>query len=278
MGRWNACSRSYAAGTTALPWVSDADRGPVMDRKASSRARILIASAQTLVRVGVMAALTRAPDLEIVGEVQHGQEAQQMLELCRTVRPDLVLVELDNGYESGLQVARKIKAEHKETVVLALTNQENEELLLRLVKAGIRGYVPMDSSPDQLAAAIRAALRGGSPMNRELAMQLLANLTEDAPERREAPYAESAPLSPSGTTESPLTPREVEVLSRIAAGKSNREIARELHLSISTVKTHLEHIFSKLKVSDRTQAAFRAAELNLLPEQIIANQSAELDS
>src|SRR3712207_5360509 len=71
----------------------------------------------------------------------------------------------------------------------------------------------------------------------------------------------------------PLTPREVEVLSHVAVGKSNREIARELHLSLSTVKTHLEHIFSKLEVNDRAQAAFRAAELNLLPEQTVENRS-----
>lgn len=261
-----------------MPWVSGADRVPLVDKKAPSPARILIASAQTLVRVGVMAALTRVPDLEIVGEVQYGQDAQQILEHCRTLQPDLVLVELDNGYKSGLEVAREIKAMRLETVVLALTNQENEELLLRLAKAGIRGYVPMDSSPDQLAAAIRAALRGRSPINRELAMQLLANLTEDVPERQAAPYAESAPLRTSEATEPLLTPREVEVLSYIAVGKSNREIAKELHLSLSTVKTHLEHVFSKLKVSDRTQAAFRAAELNLLPEQIVADQSIESDS
>jgi len=249
-----------------------------MDEKASSRARILIASAQTLVRVGVKAALTRVPDLEIVGEIQYGQEPRRILELCSTLRPDLLLIDLDNGYKGGLEVAREIKAKHPEAVVLALTNQENEELLLRVVKAGIRGYVPTDSSPEQLAAAIRAALRGKSPVNREVAMQLLAILTEDAPERRTAPPAESSPLSASAATESPLTPREVEILSHIAVGKSNRQIAMGLHLSISTVKTHLEHIFSKLKVSDRTQAAFRAAELNLLPEQKISSKTAELDN
>jgi DNA-binding NarL/FixJ family response regulator len=261
-----------------LLWVSDADRGTVVNKKASSRARILIASAQTLVGVGVIAALTRAPDLEIVGEVRYGEESQQIFDLCSTLRPDLVLVELDNGYRSGLEVARAIKAKHPEIVLLALTNQENEELLLKVIKVGIRGYVSMDSSPDQLAAAIRAALRGASPVNRELAMHLLANLAEDALERGAAPYAESAPLRPSEVTQSPLTPREVEILSHIAVGKSNREIARELHCSVSTVKTHLEHVFSKLGVNDRTQAAFRAAELNLLPEQIIANQSIEPDS
>jgi len=245
----------------------------VVDERASSRPRILVASAQALVRAGVEAALARAPDLEVVGgEVRYGQERpRQVLELCRTLRPDLVLVELNNGYGTGLKVAREIKDSHLETVVLALTSQENEELLLGVVKAGVHGYVPMDSSPDQLAAAIRAALRGGSPMNRELAMQVLENLAEDASERRAAHYAAS--LGPSKATASPLTPREVEVLSHIAAGKSNREIAWELHLSISTVKTHLERIFSKLEVSDRTQAALRAVELNLLPEQFIANRS-----
>jgi DNA-binding NarL/FixJ family response regulator len=243
-----------------------------VDKKASPHARILIASPQALVWAGVEEALAQAPDLEIVGEVQYGQETpQQVLELCRTLRPDLVLVELDNGCKGGLEVAREIRAERLETVVLALTSQENQELLLGVVEAGIRGYVPVTSSPDQLAAAIRAALRGGSPINRELAMQVLANLTEDASERRAASNAAS--LRSSKATASPLTPREVEVLSHIAVGKSNREIARELHLSLSTVKTHLEHAFSKLEVGDRTQAALRAAELNLLPELIIANQS-----
>ena len=247
-----------------------------MDKKASSHARILVASAQALVRMGVEAALARAPDLELVGEVRYGRETpRQVLELCRTLRPDLVLVELDNGHNGGLEIAREIKARHLQTAVLALTNQENEELLLGVVKAGIRGYVPVDSSPDQLAAAIRAALRGGSPMNRELAMQALANLTqEEASKRRAAHYAASARSSKA--TASPLTPREVEVLSHIAVGKSNREIARELHLSISTVKTHLEHAFFKLGVGDRTQAALRTAELILLPEQFTANRSIDL--
>ena len=251
-----------------------------MDKRASSHARILVASAQALVRMGVEAALARAPDLELVGEVRYGRETpRQVLELCRTLRPDLVLVELDNGHNGGLEIAREIKARHLQTAVLALTNQENEELLLGVVKAGIRGYVPVDSSPDQLAAAIRAALRGGSPMNRELAMQALANLTEEASERRAVRAVHYAASSwPSRATASPLTPREVEVLSHIAVGKSNREIARELHLSLSTVKTHLEHAFTKLEVSDRTQAAWRAAEWNLLPEQITANRSTSPES
>ncbi len=236
----------------------------------------MIAGAQARVRVGIEAALRRAPDLEIVGGGQHGREPQLVLELCRTLRPDLVLVEVDNGYRGGLEVAQEIKTRQLETVVLALTNQESEELLLRVAEAGIRGYVPVDSSPDHLAAAIRAALRGGAPMNRELAMDVLADLAEDTSETRSAPYAEPAPLRSSEAKEPSLTPREVEVLSHVAVGMSNREIARELHLSLSTVKTHLEHAFSKLEVSDRTQAAWRAAEWNLLPEQITANRSIDL--
>jgi DNA-binding NarL/FixJ family response regulator len=275
---WNGRLLSQAAATPASPRVSGEDRVPVVDKNVSPPARILIASAQTLVRVGVVAALARVPDLEVVGEVQYGKEAGEILELCRTLRPDLVLVDLDNGYRGGLEVVREIRAEHLETVVLALTNQENEELLLRVVGAGIRGYVPMDSSPDQLAAAIRAALRGRSPINRELAMQALTNLLGDAPERPTAPYAESPPFGTSETRGSLLTPREVDVLSHVAVGKSNRKIARELHLSLSTVKTHLEHIFSKLEVNDRAQAVFRAAELNLLPEQTVENRSIELDT
>ena len=113
-------------------------------------------------------------------------------------------------------------------------------------------------------------------MSREVAMDVLAHLAEDPSDTRSAAYAEPAPLRSSEAAEPSRTAREVEVLSHVAVGMSNREIARELHLSLSTVKTHLEHAFTKLEVSDRTQAAWRAAEWNLLPEQITANRSIEL--
>src|SRR3712207_1227806 len=104
---WNGRLLSQAATTPASPRVSGEDRVPVVDKNVSPPARILIASAQTLVRAGLVAALARVHDLEVVGEVQYGKEVGEILELCRTLRPDLVLVDLDNGYRGGLEVVRE---------------------------------------------------------------------------------------------------------------------------------------------------------------------------
>jgi DNA-binding NarL/FixJ family response regulator len=108
-------------------------------------------------------------------------------------------------------------------------------------------------------------LDGETPLDQGLAMGLLRHLAEEAAVQAARPRAEPATSGPVASTPPLLTPRETEVLSRLALGETNRQIAKELHLSLSTVKRHLEHIISKLKVSDRTQAAVKAIEMGLLP-------------
>jgi DNA-binding NarL/FixJ family response regulator len=235
-----------------------------MNETAPSPAKILIVGVQGLVRVAITTALAQAPYLEIVGECTYDQKAREILELCRTLQPDLVLMSLEKESESRLDVARQIKDERPETVMLMLINQENEDDLLRVVRAGFCGYVPTTFSPEQVVAAIRAALRGKKPINRELAMKLLTRLSGEERERQGEPHNGAASITTWGAVETLLTPRELEVLACVASGKSNREISKTLHLSLSTVKTHLEHIFFKLKVNDRVQAVFKAAELDLL--------------
>jgi two-component system, NarL family, response regulator DegU len=237
-----------------------------MDKEASSSARILIVGVQALVRAAITTALAQEPDLEIVGEIEHLQETGKISELCRTLQPDLVLISVEEESESRLEVAKEIKDERPETVVLTLINQENEDVLLRVARAGLCGYVPTSFSPEQLVAAIRSALRGRTPINRELAMKLLKRLAKEKGERQGELYSGFSRATPWGAVEAPLTPRELEVLAHVALGKSNREISKELHLSLSTVKTHLEHIFFKLGVNDRAQAVLKAAELDLLAE------------
>jgi two-component system, NarL family, response regulator DegU len=244
----------------------DRHRIPLMNETAHSPAKILVVGVQGLVRVAITTALAQAPYLEIVGECTYDQEAREIFELCRTLQPDLVLMGLNEESESRLALARQIKGKHPQTVVLTLIRQENEDVLLRVVRAGFCGYVSMNVAPEQLVAAIRAALMGLTPINRELAMKLLRRLAVEEGEPLGKPYIEPVSATAWGIVETPLTPRELEVLAHVARGKSNRKVSKELHLSLSTVKTHLENIFSKLEVNDRAQAVLKAAEFDLLAE------------
>src|SRR5215218_9101008 len=173
-----------------LRWASDGQRVPIMDREASSQARILIVGVQALVRAAITNALAQEPDLEIVGESENNQEPPEIFELCRKLQPDLVLMSLDEETESRLEIAKQIKDEHPQTVVLTLISQENEDVLLGVARAGFGGYVPTTFSAEQLVAAIRVALRGGTPINRELAMKLLQRFAQEKRELQGEHYIE----------------------------------------------------------------------------------------
>jgi DNA-binding NarL/FixJ family response regulator len=237
-----------------------------MNETTGSAVRILIVGVQALVRAGITNALAQEPDLEIVGESENVQEPREIFELYRQLRPDVILLGLDEEGENRLKATKQIKDEHPEIVVLTLISQENEDALLRVVRAGFCGYVPMSFAPEQLVAAVKSALMGRTPIGRELAMRLLRRLVAEEREPLGKPFMDPASPMAWALVENPLTPRELEVLAYVAQAKSNREISKELHLSLSTVKTHLENIFSKLRVNDRAHAVLKAAELDLLPE------------
>jgi DNA-binding NarL/FixJ family response regulator len=169
---------------------------------------------------------------------------------------------------NGLEATGKIKAEFPMTSVLIVTAHADHRLLMDAVKAGAAGYV-LKGEPSHISEAVRAVLKGETPLDQGLAMTLLRRLSEEAAAQQAAqppaqPSTAEAEAAAASVVPNPLTPRETEVLARLAMGKTNRQIATELHLSLSTVKRHLEHILSKLKVSDRTQAAVKAVEMGLL--------------
>lgn len=203
--------------------------------------------------------LTSRPDIEVVGEAEDGEEA---VELCRKTRPDLVMMDLTMPRVDGIAATRAIKSEFPKTSVLVLTAHADEELLMEAVRAGAAGYVIKDSvGPIELLDAVRGVLNGESQVDQDLVMKLV---------RRLAAEAGTSAKSAAEPTEQPgsLTQRELDVLRLLPLGKTNRQIAAQLHLSLSTVKKRLERIISKLGVSDRTQAAVKAIELGLLgPEQ-----------
>ena len=223
----------------------------------ASPARVLIADDHPLAREGIRAMMVGEPDLEVVGEATDGEEA---LELCRELLPDLVLMDVHMPEMDGLEATRAIMGERLGAVVLIVTGLESPDYLLEAVGAGAAGYILKYASRETLLSAVRGVLAGESPLNGELAMRLLGRLADGGGRSAE----------PAGKCEEErclgqLTPRELDVLRLLAEGRTNREITQQLHLSLSTVKTHLEHIMVKLEVSDRTQAALKAVELGLGP-------------
>lgn len=218
-------------------------------------ARLLLADDHDLLRRGLRGVLVGEPDLEVVGEASNGQEA---LELCRDLRPDLVLMDVRMPVVDGLAATRAIKEASPATSVLMVTMHENPDYLLEALNAGAAGYVLKDAPAERLISSIRRTLNGESPLNQELAMQLLQRL---AGQRRQDP-APKPPKRGESLPES-LTPRELEVLRLLASGNTNQQIAQTLVISRGTAKIHVERIIRKLGVSDRTQAALRAIELGL---------------
>jgi two-component system response regulator DegU len=229
--------------------------------------RMLIADDHPLFRSALRQMLSEQLDFKVVGEAADGQEA---IELCCRLRPELVLIDVRMPRMDGIAATRQIKQAFPSTVVLILTAFEDQNYLLEALEVGAAGYVLKHATPQQLADAIRKALSGGSPINHELATQLLRSLADKRRQKQtqlpsEPPNKHQEPL-PKSLSEV-LTPRELDVLRLLAMGRTNKQIAQELTISLATVKTHVEHIIAKLRVSDRLQAAIRAIELGLLGKQ-----------
>ncbi len=224
------------------------------ERQAERRVRVLLVDDHHLVIEGLRAVLSTDPMLEVIGEARTGREAVSQAE---RLRPDIILMDIRMPDMDGISATRQVKELVPTTSVIMLTMYENPDYLFEAVKAGASGYVLKDVAGPDLLAAIHTVAGGGSLLNQEVVGRFLRRLAA------EAEHASMAPVS-IGQGPERLTPRELEVLRLIAAGLSNKEIAARLEVSVATVKTHLEHILQKLKVSDRTQAAVQAVTRGLL--------------
>ncbi len=199
--------------------------------------RLLLADDHPVVRAGLRALFSAEPDMEVVAEAATAGDA---VRACATVRVDLVLMDLQFGPGAsvqGVDATRMLRAAERPPRVLILTNYDTDADILGAIEAGASGYLLKDSPPEELIAAVRAAAAGESAL---------------------APGIVDRLSSRAHTTEQGLSLREAEVLGLVAAGKSNRDIGRELFLSEATVKSHLVHIFTKLGVSSRTSAVAKA--------------------
>jgi DNA-binding NarL/FixJ family response regulator len=224
--------------------------------------RLIVADDHAMLRSGIRSMLHGEPGLEVVGEAADGAEA---LELCRRLEPDLVLMDVRMPKMDGLAATRAIKKEFPKTSVVMVTMQEDPDYLFEAVLAGAAGYVLKGATPEQLTDAVRQVLGGEFLFDQRLTIDLLRSMA--GREKPAAPPSGAESLAEEPLAEpltEPLTARETEILRLLAQGQTNPQIARELVASPGTVKNHVRDIIAKLGVSDRTQAAVRAMELDLL--------------
>jgi DNA-binding NarL/FixJ family response regulator len=212
---------------------------------------VLIADDQTLVRAGFRAILEGQPGIRVVGEAMDGRNA---VDLARRRRPDVVLMDIQMPDLDGLEATRRILAEAGEhaIAVLMLTTFDLNEYVYDALRAGASGFLLKDVLPEDLIAAVRVVAAGDGLIAPTITKRLIEQ------------FARSAPPSTRPAELGSLTPREVEVLTLIARGLSNGEIAEELVLSEATVKTHVKRVLSKLELRDRVQAVVLAYEAGLV--------------
>jgi NarL family two-component system response regulator LiaR len=217
--------------------------------------RVFIAEDHAIVRKGVRSLLSLEKDIQVIGEAANGREA---VEQVRNLKPDVVVMDLLMPELDGIQATRQIRANHPDAKVLVLTSFATDDKIFPALKAGALGYLLKDSDPAELAPAIRQVNAGEYSLHPIIARKLLQELN----------------LSPKKTSAAePLTGREVEVLRMVARGRSNRQIAEELVISLGTVRAHLSNILGKLHLASRTQATLYA-----LREGLASLDDAALDN
>ncbi len=207
--------------------------------------RVLIADDHPVVREGLAAMLARQPDIDVVGEATDGIEA---VERAETLSPDVILMDLQMPRLGGVEAIKQIRARHPQMQMIVLTTYGDDDSIFQGIAAGARGYLLKDSPRDELFRAVRAVARGESLLQPAVTTRLL--------DRFARPKGEHG--------QEMLTERELDVLRLLAKGSSNKQVGVQLHISESTVKTHVANIFQKLGVTDRTEAATVALSRGLI--------------
>jgi NarL family two-component system response regulator LiaR len=202
--------------------------------------RVLIADDHPVVREGLRALLETRPELELVGQAADGREA---VEQARTLQPDVILMDIVMPRLDGIAAIREIKRANPAARILVITSFAEDEQLFPAIKAGALGYLLKDSSPQELIQAIHNVCEGRAAVHPTIALRLLRELNQPS----DLPPAEE-----------PLTARELEILTLLAKGLSNHQIAERLVISERTVGTHVSSILGKLHLANRTQAALYA--------------------
>lgn len=210
--------------------------------------RVLLADDHALFRAGI-ASLLRAWGMDVVGQAGDGEEA---VELVRETKPDLVLMDITMPNCNGIEATRLIKAESPEVKIVMVTVSDHDADLFEAIKAGAEGYLLKDMSEVDFSTTLAGIARGEPALSGGLAARILAEFARRSSEPAEPPRPEEQ-----------LTDREREVLTRLAEGETNREIAQRLVISENTVSFHVKNILAKLHLKNRAQAAAYAVRAGL---------------
>lgn len=212
--------------------------------------RVIIVDDESLVRAALRVFLESTDGFELVGEAENGADA---VTLVRSVQPDVVLMDVQMPIMDGIEATRRLTQEFPGINVLALTTFSAQRVIVPMLSAGASGYLVKDTAPDRILDAARLAFEGGYVLSPRVAKELISSVQE----------SESAPKRTPGRDEE-LTEREQEVVTLLAQGMSNAEIAATMFVSEATVKSHLGRITAKWGVRDRVQVLIRATQLGLV--------------
>lgn len=206
--------------------------------------KVLIADDHRVVREGLVAILKTKRDMNVVGEAMTGVEA---IQLAKKLKPDVILMDISMPEMDGIEATRLIKKDFPHIGIVALTMHDDDPTIFELVRSGINGYLLKDSESADIVKGIRSVYKGESVIHPFIAKKILEEFTQKRSEQKEKKVGNLYKL----------TVREIDVLQRVAAGKTNKEIAADLMLSDKTIKNHIRKIFYKMKVDDRTKAAIQ---------------------
>ncbi|MCR2802270.1 response regulator [Paenibacillus soyae] len=204
--------------------------------------KVLLVDDHEMVRIGLAAVLDTEEGIEVVGEASNGMDG---IRLAQSYKPDVVLMDLVMDGMDGVETTAKLLETHPDCKVIVLTSFIDDSKIYPVIEAGAFSYLLKTSRASEIAEAIRAASRGQSVLESQVAAKMMNRFR--APKQQE-----------QARLHDDLTEREMDVLIRVAQGKSNQEIADELFIGVKTVKFHVTNIFNKLHVEDRTQAAIYA--------------------
>jgi DNA-binding NarL/FixJ family response regulator len=223
------------------------------DRRAATRGlgdmsiRVIVADDQEIVRTGLKMILNAQPDIDVVGEAEDGRRA---VELARRVRPDVCLFDIRMPGMDGIEATHLLAGPAVEDplAVVVITTFDLDEYVYAALKAGARGFLLKDAGPVLLSQAVHAAAGGDALIAPSVTARLLGA------------FAESGPASPPAQSVEALTEREEQILAAVARGRTNSEIAAEFHITLSTVKTHITSLMTKLGARNRVEIAMWAYE------------------
>jgi len=207
---------------------------------------VLIADDHPLIRSGLRTLLSATNDIQVIGEANNGQEA---IALSASLKPDVIIMDIRMPDLGGLEATRHIVQASPETKVLVVTLFEDDDTVFAALRAGARGYVVKDATENELLLAIRAVNAGDVIFSASIARRMLAY------------FSVAQPVDPRPFPE--LTSREHEILTLIARGLNNHEIASTIYISVKTVRNYISTIFNKLQVADRAQAIVRARDAGM---------------